>query len=170
MHYRIIVRKFTSFAAYSSRYKLSLLQRAFVIPYFAAQSILDPTRGDMVAGLGDALVCRKTLQEIKVKMEETSSGRELLLNKPLITSKSLDLPRLRLLPSNTLGHAYAQYVDDHGFSADERDAVRFIQDADLAYVVARYRQVHDFWHILCDLPPTETGELALKMFEYRHVH
>lgn len=102
-------------------------------------------------------------------MEQSLSGQELLRTKPLITSASLNMPRLRQLSSDTLGRAYAEYVDSHHFSADERDHVRFINDSDLAYIVARYRQVHDFWHVLCDLPPTETGELALKWFEFRHV-
>lgn len=30
----------------------------------------------------------------------------------------------------------------------------------------RYRQIHDFWHVLCDLPTTVLGELGLKWFEY----
>lgn len=29
----------------------------------------------------------------------------------------------------------------------------------------RYREVHDLWHVLSDLPPTVEGELALKWFE-----
>jgi ubiquinone biosynthesis protein COQ4 len=44
--------------------------------------------------------------------------------------------------------------------------VRFVDDEELAYVMQRYREVHDFWHVLCgegaaDVP----GELALKWFE-----
>lgn len=31
----------------------------------------------------------------------------------------------------------------------------------------RYRQVHDFWHVLVDLPPTVVGEIALKYYEWR---
>lgn len=41
----------------------------------------------------------------------------------------------------------------------------FVDDDDLAYVLQRYREVHDFWHVLCGLPPTVTGEIALKWFE-----
>jgi ubiquinone biosynthesis protein COQ4 len=28
-----------------------------------------------------------------------------------------------------------------------------------------HEQVHDFWHVLCGLPPTVLGELALKWVE-----
>ena len=33
--------------------------------------------------------------------------------------------------------------------------------------MCRYRQVHDFWHVLSGLPPTVLGEVALKWFELK---
>ena len=36
---------------------------------------------------------------------------------------------------------------------------------ELAYVMLRYRQCHDFWHALTGLPPTVLGELGLKWLE-----
>jgi hypothetical protein len=35
-------------------YNLSIIQRAFLIPYFGLGALSDPRRGDLVAGLGDA--------------------------------------------------------------------------------------------------------------------
>ena len=32
----------------------------------------------------------------------------------------------------------------------------------LAYVMQRYREVHDFWHVICALPTSVAGEVALK--------
>jgi ubiquinone biosynthesis protein COQ4 len=60
-----------------------------------------------------------------------------------------------------------KYIDQHDFSPDERTVVRFMMDEDAAYVMTRYRQVHDFWHVLADLPPTILGEIALKAFEFQ---
>ncbi len=65
----------------------------------------------------------------------------------------------------TFGEAYARFMGEHGFDPDHRDAVRFVDDDELAYVMLRYRQTHDFAHVLCGLPPTVLGELALKWFE-----
>jgi ubiquinone biosynthesis protein Coq4 len=33
------------------------------------------------------------------------------------------------------------------------------------WVVIRYRQVHDFWHVLCGVKPTVLGEIAVKWLE-----
>ena len=40
-----------------------------------------------------------------------------------------------------------------------------MDDADLAYVMTRYRQVHDLWHVLYGLPPSLLGEVAFKWLE-----
>ena len=42
-------------------------------------------------------------------------------------------------------------MTSHGFLADERAQVRFVDDPELAYVMLRYRQVHDFWHVLAGM-------------------
>ena len=31
--------------------------------------------------------------------------------------------------------------------------------------MTRYREVHDFWHVLCELPPSVYGEVMLKWLE-----
>lgn len=163
----IVYAKQVSAGAYYDFYRLSAVQRAFLIPYFGIQGFLDPTKGDAVAGLGDVTSTPSLLRSLHADMMRSSSGIRLLEEKPLITSASLNLPRLRLLSSNTLGKQYATYMDEHCFSADDRSIVRFAENPKLAYVLARYRQVHDFWHVLADLPPTILGEVALKCLEYR---
>ena len=47
--------------------------------------------------------------------------------------------------------------------------VRFVDDADLAYVALRNRQVHDLWHVLFSCPTTVCGELGLKALEFVQV-
>jgi len=69
-------------------------------------------------------------------------------------------------PENTLGHQYAKYLVDHEYLPSHRYMVRFVDDPELAYVMQRYREVHDFLHVLTDLPPSVQGELALKALEF----
>lgn len=51
------------------------------------------------------------------------------------------------------------------FEADGRAYVRFVDDPELAYVMQRHRELHDFWHVLFGLPPTVFGEIILKYVE-----
>eukprot|EP00571_Detonula_confervacea_P015596 CAMPEP_0172308338 /NCGR_PEP_ID=MMETSP1058-20130122/8960_1 /TAXON_ID=83371 /ORGANISM="Detonula confervacea, Strain CCMP 353" /LENGTH=373 /DNA_ID=CAMNT_0013020723 /DNA_START=108 /DNA_END=1229 /DNA_ORIENTATION=+ len=65
----------------------------------------------------------------------------------------------------SFGAAYAKFLQTHEFNPNERSPVRFISDPNLSYVMTRYRQCHDYWHVLTGLPPTVLGELALKWLE-----
>ncbi len=63
------------------------------------------------------------------------------------------------------GAAYGKFLQLHQFDPNERSSVRFISDPDLSYIMTRYRQCHDYFHVLTGLPPTVLGELALKWLE-----
>ena len=160
-------------SSYLQPYSLSLAQRALLVPLHGVRALLDPTRGDEVAAFSDAInsapLLEAALRARLRRLQSTPAGRRLLATKPLITSSSLDLATLAALPSHTLGHAYAHFMSSHGYSADARSPVKYTLDADLAYVSARYRQVHDFWHVLTGLPPTVMGEVTLKAFEAAHM-
>jgi len=83
-----------------------------------------------------------------------------------MNSSTLNIPYLRTLPKNTLGYEYVSWLDREGVSADTRAEVRYIDDPEEAYVMQRYREVHDFLHALTGLPIVAEGEIALKAFEF----
>ena len=99
-------------------------------------------------------------------MLRNPTGRRILKDRPRITSTSLNLPYLRSLPPNTVGHTYISWLDREGVSPDTRSAVRYIDDEECAYVMQRYRECHDFYHALTGLPVVREGEVALKAFEF----
>lgn len=83
-----------------------------------------------------------------------------------MTSSTLSLPYLRSLPPGSVGRAYAAWLDREGVTPDTRDAVRYVDDAECAYVMQRYRESHDFYHAITGLPVMVEGEIALKAFEW----
>ncbi len=46
---------------------------------------------------------------------------------------------------------------------------RFVDDPELAYVMRRMREVHDFWHVLFGCHTNVFGEIALKALEFVQV-
>src|ERR1700721_629651 len=68
---------------------------------------------------------------------------------------------LRTAPENPVGRTYAPWLDREGVSPDTRDAVRYIDDEESAYVMQRYRESHDFYHAVTGLPVWVEGELGL---------
>jgi ubiquinone biosynthesis protein COQ4 len=86
-------------------------------------------------------------------MKNDTTGRLLLQEKPVIHKTTIPYERLIQeaeeaaaaaeddLAGITFGQAYGIFLKTHGFDPDARDAVKYIQDDELAYVMLRYRQV-----------------------------
>lgn len=121
---------------------------------------------DLIAAFGEATAQPYFIYKLRDRMLLHPTGRRILRDRPRLTSTSLDIPRLRNLPPNTLGYAYAAWLDREGVSPDTRAHVRYIDDEECAYVMQRYRECHDFYHALVGLPVFREGEVALKAFEF----
>ncbi|GCB83195.1 hypothetical protein scyTo_0023830, partial [Scyliorhinus torazame] len=72
--------------------------------------------------------------------------------RPRISTSTLDLASLRELPEGTFGKEYVRFLDVNRVTPDSRMPVKFVDDEELAYVIQRYREVHDFMHTLLGMP------------------
>jgi len=109
------------------------------------------------------------LRRLRDRIAASPEGVRLLCDRPEVSSREVDPRKLaRECPPGSFGAQYSNFMLKRGWSPDERAVVRFVEDEELAYIMLRYRQVHDFWHVLLNLPPTVQGELALKWFEWSH--
>ena len=126
----------------------------------------------MVALLGET-TGKFALKDLHKKMLQDPVGKQLLKEKPLLTSASFPsfedfgnpAARTSKYSEGSLGYEYMTFMYVHNFNPDDRTPVKYIEDPELAYVMTRYRQVHDFLHVLSGLPPTVLGEIGLKWFE-----
>lgn len=122
----------------------------------------------MVGLLGE-VTGRVALVRLREQLRDSDEGRRILKERPIVTTAEADAKALRdRCGENTFGFAYGTFMGKHGFDADDRSPVTLVDDEELAYVLLRYRQVHDYWHVLFGLPPSIPGELALKWFELVH--
>jgi len=86
-------------------------------------------------------------------MIENPVGKTILMEKPRISDELLF--SLAELPENTLGYTlflcrkhYYNFMTINGFKPSERPLVRYVPDLELAYVSQRYKEIHDFLHVL----------------------
>ena len=121
---------------------------------------------DLIAALGEATAQPYFIYRLRDAMLLSPTGRRILRDRPRITSHTLSLSYLRSLPVNTVGGAYATWMDREDVTPDTRRRVRYIDDEECAYVMQRYRECHDFYHTLVGLPVVREGEVALKAFEF----
>lgn len=161
----------------------SLKKRLVLALQSAVTAFRDPTRDDAVAALGE-VTGTLALQRILQQMRQHPTGQLLLRDKPVVSKQTIPYEKFlqqakdnpRTPPDQiTFGQAYGRFLLEHGFDPDERKPVLHMpqdtttttaEDAeDLAYIMMRYRQCHDYWHTLTGLPPTVLGELGLKWLE-----
>lgn len=133
-------------------------------PQRTAKSNASPS--DLIATLGETTATPWFICRLRDAMLSSPTGRRILRDRPRITSQTMSMQHLRTLPENSVGRAYASWLDNEGVSPDTRDQVRFIDDEECAYVMQRYRECHDFYHAVTGLPVMVEGEIALKGFEF----
>lgn len=147
--------------------RLSPLGRAALAATSAVFALRNPARADLVAAVGD-LTSGPVLRHLRHRMSSTADGRDMLNTlHPLRFPEfgSISLISMRDLPDGSLGREYARFMDSRGFKPESRAAVRFVDDPVDAWLLQRYRDVHDLWHVLTGMPTTVLGELAQKWFE-----
>ncbi|KAK4181214.1 coenzyme Q biosynthesis protein Coq4-domain-containing protein [Triangularia setosa] len=151
---------------YPGHVPLTTLEKAALAIGSGLISLKNPRRGDLIATFAETTCTPYFIYRLRDAMLSSPTGRRILRDRPRITSTSLNLPHLRSLPPNTVGHTYISWLDREGVSPDTRAPVRYIDDEECAYVMQRYRECHDFYHALTGLPVVREGEVALKAFEF----
>ncbi|CEL07794.1 Putative Ubiquinone biosynthesis protein coq4, mitochondrial [Aspergillus calidoustus] len=151
---------------YPHHVPLGFFEKGFLTVGSAVGALLNPRRADLIATLGEVTATPYFIYRLRDAMLKDPTGRQILRDRPRITSETLKLPYLRSLPENSVGRTYAAWLDKEGVSPDTRDNVQYIDDPECAYVMQRYRECHDFYHAVTGLPTFVEGELALKAFEF----
>ena len=138
-----------------------MVRQTFLSVWPACSTLLD-----LIATLAEVTAKPYFIYRLRDAMLSSPTGRQILRERPRITSSTLNMAELRLLPSGTVGRTYVDWLDREGVSPDTRSQVRYIDDEECAYVMQRYRECHDFYHALTGLPVFVEGEIALKAFEF----
>lgn len=149
---------------YDSHIPLSGLQKVLLAVGSSVTAIIDPYRHDLVADFGET-TGYKALEWMHSKMSASDEGRQVLEDRPRLRSDHLDYERLKTLPANTFGYHYSRFYTDNQVSPDTRKEVQFVDNADYAYVMQRYRELHDIVHTILAQPTTIKGEVIVKAFE-----
>ncbi|XP_065668915.1 uncharacterized protein LOC100209757 [Hydra vulgaris] len=152
---------------YDLHIQTSPLQKIMLTVGSAFAALYNPYRGDMVAALGET-TGHFALQKLHLQMLNDDTGYRILKEKPIIDSHILDVKKLLCYPKNTLGYCYGNFMHSQNLSADDRSPVRFVDNTELAYVMKRYRQIHDFCHVILGFSVDVSAEIVVKWFECFH--
>lgn len=148
----------------SSFIKTDMAQKSLLTIGSGLVSIFDPTRDDMISAFGE-LTSYNALPKLHQKMLSDPEGSLILREKPVVNSTTVNLTKLAALPENTFGREYFEFLKRNGITPDSRKPVRFVLNQDEAYVMQRYREIHDFTHCILGLKTNMLGEVTVKIFE-----
>ncbi|KAJ7249177.1 ubiquinone biosynthesis protein COQ4, mitochondrial [Mycena haematopus] len=154
--------------AYEGHIPLNWIETGVLAVGSAFMSLADPRRGDMVAALGET-TAGPSLPRLRDIMLESAEGRQILKDRPRINSSTVDMSKLAQLPEGTMGRAYITWLERCGVTPDTREPVHYIDNPELAYVMQRYRECHDLYHCIVNLPVSVEAEIAVKYFEFANL-
>ncbi|QLG73945.1 hypothetical protein HG535_0F04570 [Zygotorulaspora mrakii] len=129
------------------------------------KSYYHPEDGNNIVQLGEATAFPFFLENLKKTMLSDATGRKILRERPDITSETLHMEDLAKMAENTLGYTYYKWLKKEGVSPDTRAPVTYIDDPTHAFIFKRYRQCHDFYHAINNLPIIIEGEISVKALE-----
>ncbi|KAM6903043.1 ubiquinone biosynthesis protein COQ4 homolog, mitochondrial [Xenentodon cancila] len=139
-------------------------QKALLAIGSGVAALQDPYRHDMVAVLAET-TGQLALINLRDRMRNDPEGYAVLIERPRIRLSTLDLSSMASLPDGTFGREYLRFLEDNNVTPDSRAEVKFVDNEELAYVMLRYREVHDLLHTLLGMPTNMLGEVAVKWFE-----
>lgn len=142
----------------------NLLQKTILTIGSGLISIFDPHRDDMISAFGE-LTASQTLPKLHKIMLNDPEGSLLLREKPIINSKTIKLSTLANYPENSFGKEYYEFLIRNNITPDSRKPVLFVKNEEHAYIMRRYREIHDFTHCILGCRTNMLGEVTVKMFE-----
>uniref|UniRef100_A0A672ISI2 Ubiquinone biosynthesis protein COQ4 homolog, mitochondrial n=1 Tax=Salarias fasciatus TaxID=181472 RepID=A0A672ISI2_SALFA len=149
---------------YPGHIQTTPVQKALLAVGSGVAALQNPYRHDMVAVLGET-TGHLALTALRDRMRDDPEGYAVLTERPRIRLSTLDLTKMAALPDGSFGREYLRFLEENNVTPDSRADVRFVDDEELAYVMQRYREVHDLLHTLLGMPTNMLGEVAVKWFE-----
>ncbi|MEM9691962.1 MAG: Coq4 family protein [Myxococcota bacterium] len=122
----------------------------------------DPNDTHQVFLLG-LVVNRPAVPTFLTRFVSDERGWRLMQENRTIDRANVDYDALRRLPADTLGGAYARFLDQNGLSPDMFQPPPGLPYP-LTYLAKRMRQTHDLWHVVTGYSTDVHGEIALLSF------
>ncbi|XP_051533352.1 ubiquinone biosynthesis protein COQ4 homolog, mitochondrial-like [Myxocyprinus asiaticus] len=149
---------------YTTHIPTNPVQKALLAVGSGVAALHNPYRHDMVAVLGET-TGHQALIKLRDRMRNDPEGCTILIERPRIRLSTLDLTGMYALPDGSLGREYLRFLEENRVTPDSRADVKFVDNEELAYVMQRYREVHDMLHTLLGMPINILGEVTVKWYE-----
>ncbi|KAL6927669.1 hypothetical protein ACO0SA_004292 [Hanseniaspora valbyensis] len=158
---------------YPSHIPLNPISKGLVFLKSSIGSFTSPSNNININQLGETFpILSNCWLDYSYKLllkDDKFDGRDILINKPdyrHILKDYLYVLEEPELYSKTLAYQMLQYLNKNKITLESREEVHYIDDINHQFVYNKYRQSHDFHHLIIgDLPTSIEGEIIIKLFE-----
>lgn len=150
---------------YPGHVHLNPVEKTLLFTSSAVQSFLHPENGMNIVNLGESTAFTPFLENLKTTMLSDPTGRRILREQPHITEQQLNMEKLASYPKDSVGYTFYHWCRTEKVTPDTRAEVKYIDDPIHAYIFKRFRQCHDFYHSLVNMPIIIEGEITVKALE-----
>lgn len=150
---------------YEGHIPLYTTEKLLLFAVSGLRSFFHPENGLNIVQLGEATAWPLFLDSMKRTMLSDPTGRRILREKPNVTTQQLEMDHLAEFPKDSFGYQFYKWCKRENVSPDTRTPVSYVDDPLHAYIFKRYRQCHDFYHALVDMPIVIEGEITVKALE-----
>lgn len=159
---------------YPDHIPLNAFAKSMVFVKSALGSFFKPNHNIHINQLGETIpVWSNAWLEHSYKLllkDREFDGRDIIMNEPdyrhILKEKYLYVLDDSRKYGNTLAFQMLKYLEKNKITLESRENVHYIDNIAYAKLYNKYRQSHDFHHLVIgDLPTSIEGEIIVKMFE-----
>ncbi|CCH62366.1 hypothetical protein TBLA_0H00770 [Henningerozyma blattae CBS 6284] len=150
---------------YPGHIPLSSTEKFALFTSSAIKSFFHPEDGMNIVNLGESTAITPFLDRLTNTMLSDPVGRQIIRERPNISENEISMEKLATYPKNSLGYTFYHWCRTENVTPDTRAEVKYIDDPLHAFVFKRYRQCHDFYHALVNMPIIIEGEITIKALE-----
>jgi ubiquinone biosynthesis protein COQ4 len=151
---------FSKVNALKARWKNNTIMATLYLAYQASKAAItvfcNPSRVEALATVTDLTT---NLPRLRSLMLSSASGRSILRNRAQLNSTTVNLDHLCTLPRGMFGREVSicscikhgqvyEFLESNSITLDSRTPTQNVSDPELAYIMNRYRQIHDLLHVL----------------------
>lgn len=159
---------------YPDHIPLNFVAKNMVFVKSAIGSFFKPSNNTNINQLGETIPFWTNAwldYSYKLLLKDTEfDGRDIIMNEPdyrhILKENYLYVLEDPEKYSNTLAYQMLKYLQKNKITLESRENVHYIDNISYANIYNKYRQSHDFHHLIIgDLPTSIEGEIIIKMFE-----
>lgn len=158
---------------YPAHIPLNPLEKGLVFIKSSIGSFVAPNNNININQLGETMpfltTCWLDYSYKLLLKDDKFDGRDILLNMPDYREILKDYLYVLDEPekySKTLAYQMLKYLSKNKITLESREEVHYIDDINYQFVYNKYRQSHDFHHLIIgDLPTSIEGEIIIKLVE-----